>query len=320
MAPDLRDEIDFRELVKTPLALFGYAFPYVLIVLLGLGIYYVQRMTTVGKNSVPPTAFADTSGRVLDIPLQRPRELAPVDVMTVARPTDELVSRGRELFAANCTSCHGESGQGDGPAGLQLNPHPRNFHSTAGWTNGPSIAAIYTTLEKGVGGTGMASYNYLPPVDRFALAHFVRTFVPNPPPPSPEALRQLEQTYQLSRGLSVSGQIPVRKATMIVLHENEDALARIRRAASQVTMDHSEGARLLRRSTSDLKRTVDAFLGRRGDFPTASEFKSMVLAEPVELGFNASVARYSTEEWTLLYEYLAGVRSQAGSPEVRMLQ
>jgi len=34
---------------------------------------------------------------------------------------------GKVLFEANCASCHGVSGKGDGPVGAALNPPPRDF-------------------------------------------------------------------------------------------------------------------------------------------------------------------------------------------------
>ena len=34
---------------------------------------------------------------------------------------------GKALFEANCASCHGVSGKGDGPVGSALNPPPRDF-------------------------------------------------------------------------------------------------------------------------------------------------------------------------------------------------
>lgn len=317
MAPDLRDEIDFRELLRKPSTLFGYAFLYVFAVLVVLGIYYAHTITTLGKNAIPPAVFEDSSSYVQDIPLQRSRELPPVDVREVARPTEELLSRGRELYAANCSSCHGESGYGDGPAGLQLNPRPRNFYSREGWTNGPSLSAIYTTLEEGIVKRGMASYNYLPPIDRFALAHFVRTFIPEAPPPSPEALQQLELTYQLSRGLSVPGQIPVRKATEIIIRQNKQAIQVILDVAARVEEDPSRGGQLLRRSATDVNRVVTAFTARGPRFPSPGEFRMIVLSDPVALGFKAGVVLLSDDEWSLLYQYLAGITSEAGSPSMR---
>ena len=78
MATDLRDEIDFHDLLKKPATLFGYAFVYVLVLLVGLGIYYAHQITTVGQNTVPPAVFEDSSAYVQDIPLQRARVLPPL--------------------------------------------------------------------------------------------------------------------------------------------------------------------------------------------------------------------------------------------------
>ena len=34
---------------------------------------------------------------------------------------------GKVIFEANCASCHGVSGKGDGPVGAALDPRPRDF-------------------------------------------------------------------------------------------------------------------------------------------------------------------------------------------------
>jgi mono/diheme cytochrome c family protein len=34
---------------------------------------------------------------------------------------------GKVMFTLYCVPCHGESGTGDGPAGIALDPRPRNF-------------------------------------------------------------------------------------------------------------------------------------------------------------------------------------------------
>lgn len=41
----------------------------------------------------------------------------------------------REIFANRCTTCHGPTGSGDGPASAGLAPKPRNFHDGAWQSN-----------------------------------------------------------------------------------------------------------------------------------------------------------------------------------------
>ncbi|MBL7685913.1 MAG: c-type cytochrome [Deltaproteobacteria bacterium] len=96
--------------------------------------------------------------------------------------TPALLAKGKELYAQNCTSCHGASGQGDGPAAGALNPKPRNFTQDAGWKNGRSPAQIFKTLTKGLEGTSMASFSTLSTEDRWALVHFVESLGPQPVP------------------------------------------------------------------------------------------------------------------------------------------
>lgn len=39
------------------------------------------------------------------------------------------VTGGQTVFAANCASCHGETGAGDGPAGAALDPKPGDLRN-----------------------------------------------------------------------------------------------------------------------------------------------------------------------------------------------
>ena len=92
--------------------------------------------------------------------------------------TPALVAHGKELFAINCTSCHGAEGLGNGPAASALNPHPRNFHQDKDWKNGRKPSQVFKTLKEGVAGSAMASFSTLPSDDRWALAHYVLSLGP----------------------------------------------------------------------------------------------------------------------------------------------
>ncbi len=111
-----------------------------------------------------------------------------------------LAARGKELYTANCATCHGTSGQGDGPASATINPKPRKY-KTEPFKFGDDIASIYNTLIKGSPGTSMPSFALLPPQDLMALAHYVRTFVPNPTPTTEEILAKLPASASAGGGL-----------------------------------------------------------------------------------------------------------------------
>lgn len=89
--------------------------------------------------------------------------------------TPELVAHGKELFAVQCTSCHGVGGAGDGPAATALTPRPRNFLIAEGWKNGRKPTMVFKTLKEGLPPSAMASYVTLPTDDRWALSHYVLT-------------------------------------------------------------------------------------------------------------------------------------------------
>lgn len=306
-------EIDFRELLKEPRKLFGYSYIYFLIVLVGLGVTYVSNLTVIGKNSVPALVLKDSSAFVLDIPFQSPAVLPPVDVMKVGVATPELIQKGKELFRANCASCHGENGEGDGPAGAVLNPKPRNFHSTAVWTNGSKVSQMYKTLQEGIVKNGMASYSYLPPGDRFALIHFVRAFASGHPADTREELQGIETTYQLSKGSIVAGQIPIKKAAQLVLSENAPAVAAIEQLAGQGEIaTRGSGVGLFDRVAWDRKKILSAFIHNRPELPDFDQFVRVVSSDPLELGFRAEVVQLSAAEWSSLYQHIRELRTRGG--------
>lgn len=115
---------------------------------------------------------------------------AAMDVATLLKSSPELIAKGKNLFAVNCASCHGPSGLGDGPAAAALNPKPRNFNEGY-WRYGGGVARVVQTISVGSPGTAMAAFTVIPLEDRFALAHYVRSFAPKLEEDKPQDLAWL---------------------------------------------------------------------------------------------------------------------------------
>ncbi len=85
------------------------------------------------------------------------------------------LSRGAQLFQAQCASCHGAEGHGDGPLAGSLDPRPTALSDRAR-ARERSVFALYQVLTQGVQGTGMPSFKTsLSDDDRWALAFFAGT-------------------------------------------------------------------------------------------------------------------------------------------------
>ena len=313
--PDLKAEIDFKDLIRKPEKLFGYSYVFFVLILTVLGISYMENLTAIGKNTVIPMVLSDSSSYVQDIPFQSARSLPPVDVMKASVASPELVSKGKELFQTTCASCHGDNGDGDGPTAVTLNPKPRNFHQLTGWKNGSKISQIYKTLQDGIPGSAMASFNYLPPGDRFALIHFVRSLSPAQPVDSPAELQGLETAYQLSKGMNTPGQIPVKKAVQLIEAETAPEVAKI----AELTKGMEEGSQtaglqVFDRIARDKNRILAGTLfNGAASLQNIDQFIRVVSAEPTQLGFKAEVVRLSASDWTALFQYLNELKARRGS-------
>ncbi|MGG7558832.1 FTR1 family protein [Pseudomonas sp. ES3] len=82
-------------------------------------------------------------------------------------------TRGAPLYAQQCSVCHGDTGIGDGPAGVGMTPPPTNLRDTARLDR-LSLYALYNTLGMGVEGTDMPAFaDQLDDRQRWDLATYI---------------------------------------------------------------------------------------------------------------------------------------------------
>ena len=293
-----------EQATKNPGAKFGALYIYVLVVILAIGIYYVNNLENISRQSVPPV-LKDTIV-VTDLVVKNAQTIPPIDIKTVSQSTPELLTEGEKIYKTNCVSCHGENGVGGGPGSMGLNPAPRNFTSKDNWKNGTTVSAIYTTLMTGLPPSAMIAYDFLLPRERFAVAHYIRTnFIPTPDNDSEADLLALEATYNLSGGLQLPAQIPVKSASFLFVNENQTANAKIDSTIASIKKYQSEIGYSVFSKVVKNQKTVLSFLTKNADWKqNETAFVNLVVNNVNQNGFNGSVYNLKNEEWNSLYSLM----------------
>ena len=65
---------------------------------------------------------------------------------------------GAAIYNANCATCHGEGGRGDGPAAVGLEPPPADLTDGVWVTGDGSLPAIVNVVANGSPGTAMIGW------------------------------------------------------------------------------------------------------------------------------------------------------------------
>lgn len=235
-----------------------------------------------------------------EFPPERGSVIPPSDPKVLMTSSAEMIARGKKLFENNCTPCHGPQGHGDGPAASTMSPHPRNFTSPEGWTNGYHEPGIFKTLSEGVPGTSMSPFDYLSRKDRMALVHFVQSLGLFPHDTAkPQEMTALSQQLA-SAGEKIPNKIPVSMA-MSKLEEEFSP-------APQIVIekdDFSPGAELLRRVIVDPPRAAQFLAQSRLWRTSFRDLASAVALEMPANGFSVGSADLSVDEWRLLHSELS---------------
>lgn len=295
-----------KNIFDNPLTFLAASYPYLFVVLLGIGIIYVKNLGKVNENSLPARVF-DSTTIVKELPVSDPAILTAVDAAMMKKPSDELIAKGKEIFSTNCVSCHGAEGKGDGAAGVALNPKPRNFHEVDGWTNGNDLKGMWKTLQEGITANGMAAYDVLPADQRLGLIHYIRnSFMTNPPDITDATIKEIDDEYQLTKGTFKPGTIPVSGAVSFLEKEDANSVKKLENALksleSKVKID--AGAKLFLGAVQDKKLALSFLLANEDWKDNIDSFLKVVKRNLNGNGFKYKVFSMEESDVEKMFNYL----------------
>ena len=177
-------------------------------------------------------------------------------------------ARGAPLYAQHCSVCHGETGAGDGPAGVGMTPPPANLRD-AERLDRLSLYAIYNTLGLGVEGTDMPSFaDQLDERQRWDLATYIAGLSADP-----KAVKA-DKTYNLA---DLARQTP----NEILAADGPQAAATFRAQRAQPPQVVRGPGQLLDYTGATLDKSLAAY--RAGDREQAYDLSVAAYLEGFEL-------------------------------------
>lgn len=107
---------------------------------------------------------------------------APEELAYGQQRPEQGLELGKQVYADYCIGCHGEKGDGAGPAARFLDPKPRDFR--LGRVKFAAVAAgsmprdedLLQTVTHGLHGTAMPEFRLLPLAERRAVVAYLKTF------------------------------------------------------------------------------------------------------------------------------------------------
>jgi high-affinity iron transporter len=199
-----------------------------------------------------------------------------------------VLARGAQVYQANCASCHGETGRGDGILGHGLDPKPADLTNAAALAD-QSPLDYYRRITMGVVGTAMPGFElHLPAEDRWAVALYASLL--RLPPPSgdvPPELQAFSKTGRMSDA-----------ELLRALGAQEPSSAGLARVAAVRSVQPDASAGAIARVFAEVRAQLESTyaLARTGDSSAGTKaLDAYMTFEQVEHGLRAKNSRLAAE-------------------------
>ena len=232
------------------------------------------------------------------------------DVTVTPRRAPDLKA-ARALFSEQCVSCHGMSGQGDGPRAASMDPPPTDFTERQRYRD-RTVLGLYNTITQGLDGTAMQPFAGLDEAQRWALAFYVGQL----------ATTQDEQVAGAAQFSQLAAEHPLTQLDYVATHtpaevaavHGEDSLAVMAylRARPDKFFRVSSATQLLGYSRMKLGESLAAY--QAGDRDGAYELAVEAYLEGFELmetNINAVDPKLRMEVETAMTDYRNLIRKGA---------
>lgn len=224
-------------------------------------------------------------------------------------------TRGAALYAQNCSSCHGATGDGSGPAARGMDPPPIAFTDRAR-ARERSLFGLYQVIEQGLEGTSMPSFAHLTSEDRWALAfHVGRYAYPDELAQTGEAVWSSEDAARrlIPNMTALAGMQPAQLEQALGVEKAGAVVAYLR--AHPEAISSSQGS--LRLAKDRLQQALTAY--KSGDRVRATDLSLSAYLdgfEPVEPLLTARDASLMRRIETAMAELRTGIDRGAPVAEV----
>ncbi|MCF5611473.1 c-type cytochrome, partial [Pseudomonas syringae] len=176
-------------------------------------------------------------------------------------------ARGAPLYAQHCSVCHGDSGAGDGPAGIGLEPAPSDLRN-ATRLDRLSLYDLYNATGLGIAGTDMPAFaDQLDDRQRWDVATYIASFSAKP-------VANPVKTFNIA---DLARQTPAE----ILAAEGQDAAATFRAQRAQPPQVQRGPAQLLDYTSVTLDKSLAAY--KAGDREQAYDLSVAAYLEGFEL-------------------------------------